>query len=196
MEFRDCAVVTAHPDDEIIWSGGLMLLHPDTRWKIVTLCRKSDPDRSKKFSRALEYLHASGDMGDLDDGPDQTPLSERSVQNEVMSLLPPQRFDLIVTHSIWGEYTRHLRHEEVARAVLALWRSGSIIAKEVWSFAYEDGGGKYPPRYVKDADEIIRLPEKIWQEKCGIITDIYGFSADSFEAKAAGRQEAFWRFKS
>ena len=67
------AVVVAHPDDETLWCGGYILAHPEYDWRIVTLCRASDPDRAPKFRRVLEQLGAVGDMADSDDGPDQVP---------------------------------------------------------------------------------------------------------------------------
>lgn len=50
-------------------------------------------------------------MGDLDDGPKHMPMDPKVVQKVILSLLPKQKFDLILTHSPFGEYTRHLRHE-------------------------------------------------------------------------------------
>jgi len=192
-EYTNCAVIVAHPDDETLWAGGLMLLHPSTRWTVITLCRASDPDRAPKFKRAMEQLGARGIMGDLDDSPEQTPLPEKEVKKTITSLLPLDKFDLVITHSRWGEYTRHLRHEETARAVLSLFNTKDLPGKQVWMFAYEDGGGKYLPKPMRDADVQVWLPEKIWQDKYKIITDIYGFGADSFEAKCCPKQEAFLR---
>lgn len=192
-EFDNCAVIVAHPDDETLWAGGLMLLHPQTRWTVITLCRKSDPDRCANFNRVMEYLGAKGIMGDLDDGPEQKPLAEKEIRKTILSLLPMGRFDLVITHSKWGEYTRHLRHEETARAVLAMYNTKELPVKQVWMFAYEDGGGKYLPKPVRDADVQVWLPDKIWQEKYKIITEIYGFGDDTFEAKCCPKQEAFWR---
>jgi hypothetical protein len=169
-----------------------MLMHPEANWTVITICRASDQDRSPRFFQALDRLNATGSMGDLDNGPDQSPLPALEVQDTVTSLLPSDRFDLIVTHSLWGEYTQNLRHVETAKAVLALCRGGSLFAKEVWMFAYEDGGGKYLPRPVRDADVYIRLTEEIWQQKYDLITKVYGFAPDSFEAKATPREEAFW----
>ncbi len=195
-DFDNCAVIVAHPDDETLWTGGTILMNQRTRWTVITLCRKSDPDRSAKFSRAVEYLNASGQMADLDDGPEQTPLPGHRLQQVILSLLPAGKFDLVITHSLWGEYTRHIRHEETGRAVLTLWESGRLSAGQVWMFAYEDGGGKYPPRPVRDADMVIRLPDEVWQKKYDIITKIYGFGPKSFEAKATARQESFWCLRS
>jgi LmbE family N-acetylglucosaminyl deacetylase len=190
-----CAVIVAHPDDETLWAGGTLLLHPDANWTIITMCRKSDPDRAAKFFKALEQYNAKGAMGDLDDGPEQAPLDFKLIQKTILELLPSERFDFIITHSTWGEYTRHLRHEETAKAVFNLWRLGKFHAGQVWSFAYEDGNKKYPPRPVKDADYPVELPEQIWQQKYKIITEVYGFAEDSFEAETTPRQEAFWCFK-
>jgi hypothetical protein len=193
-EGADCAVIVAHPDDETLWAGGTILLHPEARWTIVTLCRKSDKDRARKFFRALEKLGAAGAMGDLDDGPEQVRLDIRKMQDTIVQLLPPRAFELVITHGLWGEYTRHRRHEETCKAVIALRTSERLSAKRMWQFAYEDGSGQYLPRFVKDADRIIRLPEDIWAKKCHIVTDIYGFRPDSFEARTTPRVEAFWCF--
>ena len=170
-------------------------MHPESRWTVVTLCRKSDPDRMPKFFRALDQLNATGAMGDLDDGPQQSPLDERKTQNTIVELLTAARFDLIIKHGLQGEYTRHLRHEETAKSVLILWKSGKLSAATLWMFAYEDGGHKYLPRPVDDPDMLIKLPKEIWQKKYDIITEIYGFAPDSFEAKTVPRQEAFRCFR-
>ena len=194
-ENSTCAVIAAHPDDETKWCGGTILLHPDAKWTILSVCRKSDTERREKFFKAVEELGGTGVMGDIDDGPEQNPQNSRDVQNTIMELLPSDKFDFIITHGIWGEYTRHLRHEETGKAVIALWESERLFARQVWRFAYEDGNGKYPSRPIPDADVFVRLPEEIWEKKYNIITNIYGFVPESFEAKVTGRKETFWCFR-
>jgi len=190
-----CAVIVAHPDDETLWAGGLMLMHPEAKWTVATICRKSDMDRAPKFFKALKKLNATGFMADLDDGPEQKPLNHTEVRKTIKMLLPSNRFDLIITHGPSGEYTRHLRHEETAKAVLALWKNNRLLADRLWTFAYEDGNRSYLPHAVEQADLLIKLADDTWKEKYNIITEIYGFSQDSFEARTTPKKEAFWCLK-
>jgi LmbE family N-acetylglucosaminyl deacetylase len=193
--FKNAAVVVAHPDDEALWAGGTILMHPEINWTILTLCRLSDPDRSPRFHKAMKALRAEGIMGDLNDGPEQIPLQLHEVRCAISELLPSETFDLIITHSPDGEYTRHRRHEEVGKAVFSLWKDEKLFAKELWQFAYEDSGGQTKPHPIQNADFKIMLPKDIWKTKYEIITNIYGFAPHGFEAKATTKEEAFWCFK-
>jgi LmbE family N-acetylglucosaminyl deacetylase len=186
------AVVVAHPDDETLWAGGALLLHRDWEAFVASLCRKSDADRAPKFFRALERLHAVGALGDLDDGPGQAPLPENLIQEAVLSLLPRRDYDLMVTHAPWGEYERHLRHEETSKAVLSLMAAGELHARTLWLFAYEDGGRAYAPRAEAAAPVRFHLSRQTWAEKYAIVTEVYGFGGESWEARATPKEEAFW----
>jgi LmbE family N-acetylglucosaminyl deacetylase len=190
------AVIVAHPDDETLWAGGIILMYPEAEWTIVTLCRKKDPDRAPKFFKVCKVYGAHGAMADLDDGPEQTPLPENRVQNSIMQLLPSDRYDLIFTHGFFGEYTRHLRHEEVSRAVMVLHRARCLQACQVLCFAYGDDNRKQLPQVDDRADITIRLSNTIWQKKYKIITEIYGYSPDSWEARSTPKKEAFCEFAS
>jgi LmbE family N-acetylglucosaminyl deacetylase len=193
-EANTVAIIVAHPDDETLWCGGSILSNPQWRCFIASLCRKNDPDRAPKFKKALGELGAYGIMGDLDDGPDQFPLSDDEVERAIMDLLPSMQFDLVLTHSIYGEYTRHRRHEEIGRAVIRLWNSGKLRTKALWVFAFEDDGRSHFPVAIKNAPLQFALPAAIWNKKYKIITDLYGFTADSWEARSTPAEEAFWQF--
>ena len=187
-----CAVIVAHPDDETLWAGGTILSHPKAQWTIVTLCRESDPDRAPRFREACAIYGAECRMADMDDGPEQTCLPDHEVQETLLRLLPLRRYDLVLTHGCRGEYTRHLRHEEVSCAVTALCRTDRLFAHQVLYFAYSDHEKKHLPLPDAQADIKITLSKDIWQNKYKIMTETYGFMPDSWEARTTPKQESYW----
>ncbi len=191
---KTVAVIVAHPDDETLWAGGTILSHPSWKCFIVSLCRGSDTERAPRFYNALKVLRSEGIMGDLEDGPDQHPLDENEIERVILDLTPQKHFDIVITHNPSGEYTRHIRHEEVSKAVIKLWSSGKIDASELWTFAYEDGGKAYYPRPVETAPVYRTLTRRIWLRKYSIITETYGFEKGGFEAETTPRSESFWQF--
>jgi LmbE family N-acetylglucosaminyl deacetylase len=191
---KSVAVIVAHPDDETLWAGGTFLSHPTWDLFILSLCRGSDPDRAPKFFQTLQILGADGRINDLDDGPEQNPLAKCDLEAAIIQALPDRHFDLLISHSPAGEYTRHRRHEEVGEAVISLWRAGKLQANKLWTFAYEDGKKHYYPRPIKTAHIYQDLQEDIWQKKYDIITTTYGFPNYGFEAETTPRAEAFWHF--
>jgi LmbE family N-acetylglucosaminyl deacetylase len=194
IKSKTVAVIVAHPDDETLWAGGTILSHPSWNCFIVSLCRRSDSDRAAKFFKAINVLKAEGIMGDLDDGPDQNPLNPEKLEQTILDLLAVKNFDLIISHNPNGEYTRHLRHEEVSKAVINLWNSGKIRTNELRTFAYEDGHKKYHPRPVQNATIYRTLTKRIWLRKYDILRETYGFEIDSWEIQTTPRDEAFWQF--
>ena len=115
VKTKSVAIIVAHPDDETLWAGGTILNHSMWNCFIVSVCRGGDKDRAPKFYKALKILNSVGIMGDLDDGPEQTPLDIIELEQTIISLLPKRYYDLIITHNPSGEYTQHVRHEEVDR---------------------------------------------------------------------------------
>jgi LmbE family N-acetylglucosaminyl deacetylase len=192
---KSVLIIVAHPDDEILWAGGTILNNPLWDCFIISLCRKNDEDRAPKFYNVLSALNAKGMMGNLDDGPEQTPLNNADIQQVIMDLLPKTAFDLIITHNLSGEYTKHLRHQEVSKAVMRLWRDDKIKADTLWAFAYEDGNKAYLPKAVERAHIYTVLSESIWLKKYNLMTQTYGFKKDSWEAKTTPKAEAFWVFQ-
>ena len=194
MPHKNVAVIVAHPDDEVLWAGGFLLNSPAWRCYIISVCRKYDTDRAPKFHKSLEVLHAAGNIGNLDDGPGQLPIDYREIKQLILELLPNNHYDVIITHSPEGEYTRHIRHEEIGRAIIMLWFEGALSCSELLLFAYEDGGGSYLPKAVTTADIYVELPAQLWHQKYRLITETYGFSPSSWEASVTPKAEAFTRF--
>jgi len=194
-EIQNVAIIVAHPDDETLWAAGTIFNNPQWRVFIACLSRSSDVDRAAKFYNAINILGAEGKMADLNDGPDQVAMDEAVIELEILKLLAHLQFNLIITHDPSGEYTKHLRHEEVSKAVITLWNSGKINASELWTFAYEDQHKTRLPEAIEEASYFQNLDEETWRKKYKLITDTYNFGKESWEAKTTPKAEAFWQFR-
>lgn len=183
-------VAVAHPDDETLWCGATLWMYA---WDltIFSLTRKSDPDRAPKFFKVCEKYKANGYMADLDDGPEQKPLSYDDYKEAFTENLKDREFDIIITHSPFGEYTRHLRHEELSRAVTLALFDGVLTTKEVWFFWYGDQHGESLPTVRNDCDLFIEFDQELFEDKEQLLFDIYGFSRDSWEGRTLPRTEGF-----
>jgi len=191
---KSVAIIVAHPNDETLWAGGTILSHPSWRWFIICLCRESNNDRAQRFHKALEELKAEGIMGDLDDGPEQNPLDEKMLENEIMQLLPPAHFDIIITHNPMGKNAKNVRHNELSKATIKLWGSGRITANELWTFAYENDSAENYPKPIENASIYKTLTNRIWLRKQSILKETYSLQKKNPEALNALNAEAFWRF--
>ena len=189
----DVAVIVAHPDDETIWSGGLILSRCDWQWHIFSLCRGDDPDRAPKFRSACKRLGAKCGISDLDDSQPLRPLEpERDIGRRLLEFLGHRQWDLCITHGPNGEYG-HPRHKEVHCEVVRLAREAKIRCGGLWTFAYECCAMRGCCGPASWCDHRISLSEWQLAEKRRIITEIYGYAEDSFEAKVCISPECFRR---
>ena len=101
-------MVVAHPDDETLWGGGLILRYPGN-WTVVACSTPmADPVRAEKFLAAIERLGATGSVLPFL----ETFSSRLSVDVDVTG------YDVVVTHGPEGEYG-HPHHIQVHHAVAA-----------------------------------------------------------------------------
>ncbi len=190
-------VIVAHPDDETIWMGGTILTNKDWDWTILSLCRADDVDRMPKFRKVCEAYGAKAIISNLDDEVLQ-PLSITEVAEKIKSLLPPLHWDYIYTHGKNGEYG-HMRHKEVHAAVESLVDEGALRCKNLLYFSYKPSNKSVVPHLPQlklalpdlAAPSKIELNESLLQKKRWIVTDLYGFSPESFETQSCNKQEAF-----
>ena len=119
-------VVTAHPDDEILWAGGFLIRNPGTT---VICCSvpRHDSIRAWKFFDACYALDAK---------PRLLPSTESSPDQLLTHLesIDLSQYDLIVTHNSEGEYG-HLHHQCVHEYVVSNWKD-----KKIQTFGYRKNG--------------------------------------------------------
>ena len=186
-------VVVAHPDDEIIWIGGILLRNKnnwDTR--VISLCRSDDSDRAPKFKRVCGMLGIRGFISDLDDEILEQVDDEKIISRVKELIGENSEYDYIFTHGKNGEY-RHIRHKEIHKAVLRMIKKGLLKTKKVFFFSYLKKDNNFQgyciPNY--SANIFIKLNNKELLMKKKIIQDVYGYLKGGFEEMSCGEIESF-----
>jgi LmbE family N-acetylglucosaminyl deacetylase len=180
-------VVVAHPDDETIWMGGTLLSNKDWNLEIVSLCRKNDKERAKKFYKICKILNAKCSMGNLEDEK-LSPIPASEIIKQILNLVKEKQYHYIFTHGKNGEYG-HIRHKEVHKAVKKMLKANLLACEKVFSFDYSFKDGKICSR--SKSDKLTKLPEDVFKKKKYLIENVYGFSKGSFEERSSNKEETF-----
>ena len=136
-------ILTAHPDDESLFCGNLMLAYPEWQWSWWCACSKKDSPRGQKLERAAEAWRKRGVNIDhvqhlgLDE-PSLVP--EDSFHGMLCGAMLYPGFgsipDIVLTHNRRGDYG-HPHHCAVNYAAHWMFRN-------IWEFAPEFESGVGP----------------------------------------------------
>ncbi|MBK8230302.1 MAG: glycosyltransferase [Candidatus Eisenbacteria bacterium] len=149
---RAITLITAHPDDELLWAGGLILAHPWHRWRIVCATGSESDPRGIELQSVAAHLGAELTLLGLPDRADV----------DLEALLAPQlnpmavEGDLLLCHGAAGEYG-HPHHRAVHRAVSA-WHLRNDCPIPLWTFAPAEGESfALPPRVAARKAALLAL---------------------------------------
>ena len=183
-------VIVAHPDDETIWMGGALKKFNLVNWTILSLCRKSDPDRAPKFKRVCDHFDATGIMEDFEDE-DRMSVAKSiaPIKKLILKNLGSSDFDFIFTHGQNGEYG-HKRHLGVHLAVKELLAKKKLGQAQILIFNYKKQS-EYSLIPKTQSDFILKLSAKEFAAKKKVMTEIYGFNPKGIDANLCTKIEAF-----
>ncbi len=119
-------VLVAHPDDEVLWAGGIVIRHPGDWTIICASVPRSDPIRAVKFKDACYVLNAEPMLIDWQ----EPPANEPFLHLDCIDLSP---YDHILTHNAFGEYG-HIQHKSIHNFVKRKYGK-----KQISTFGYRAG---------------------------------------------------------
>lgn len=169
-EERNALLVVAHPDDEILFAGGLMLYYPEWKWTLVTA---TDPGREWQQAKCIDLLSRWGvrveshNLGYTDAFLPRA----RFAYAESLANLPYRAHvpDIVFTHGFRGEYGHH-HHVWTHFAV-------HMAYENVWDFLHPN------PR-VKQLRKTLVREIPVDARKRNIFGNAYGQIAGGLRANA------------
>lgn len=158
-------VVVAHPDDETLFMGGLLLAQKDLPWHVICVTDANADGqgqmRAQQFAKACEKLKVqSFEQLDFPDIYEKR-LDVVRLAKFLEQLPSPVK---VYTHGIVGEYG-HPHHQDVSWAVHQVFGQQS----EVMSVAYNS----FP-------SEVVTLSQEQHLKKAMILNEIYGSETQRF----------------
>ena len=187
-------VIVAHPEDEILWVGGMIMMHPNWNWRIVSVCQDVNRTQRNRFLASLQQLGSSGFIVNMSSDSKSDVFGKSTMQNAFRSAMENTSYDVLITHSPSGESRQQVENGYVGEAALSLWQQKELKIGEMWMFAYANGDESSLPSAIETADIVVRLASDMWNRKCDLLRQVYHFTTDSLQVRTAPATEAFWYF--
>jgi mannosyltransferase OCH1-like enzyme len=163
-------MIVAHPDDETIFGGKLLINQPN-QWKVLVLTNASHKKRKKELAAAMDFTKTSFEMWDHKDH--YKPGFNKKIAKDIEDLVRENDFVEIVSHNSKGEYG-HPQHKETNKVAREIAKKYSI------PFGVFGKGEKISK---KDVDKKIKMFKKAYKTQSEEWTKIPWFGREKITYK-------------
>ena len=174
-------VVVAHPDDETIYFGGLLLAERQCNWRVICVTDGNADglggERHAQFARACHSFGVKNfEFFDMRDRYDVR-LPQAELRARLVELSKQMRPHTVYTHGPLGEYG-HPHHQDVSLAVHEVFSDVRGVA------------------YNCSPNQIVKLTTRQFEKKTNVLAEIYfGETSRFIQYLPATSLETFARFK-
>jgi len=187
---ESATLIYAHPDDETIFAGGLLLAYPEWNWTLLRMVGANDQKRERDHEKALDLYRAEGVniQAHCFNGVDEW-LNWIGRVHWSMALAKVRgATDVVFTHGYRGEYG-HPHHTALHHIVNTLYDN-------VWHF-FHPSGREQEPQLLMGRVNVIptderkrRIMESAYPEMLVALTNA---DPGLVEAQFSGKPEYFTR---
>ena len=107
-------MIVAHPDDELLWGGQMLLDYPN--WMVICITNGNDITRKNDFIRVMNKINAKYEIFNFIDSYDYVnPVFwndkiKEQIRLELNRIVNKNNYNMIITHNKDGE-TGHIHHK-------------------------------------------------------------------------------------
>lgn len=121
----DKLMVVAHPDDEVIFGGALLLR--EKHWKVICVTNSGNKMRTREFAKVMRLVGAEYEIWNYPDTYSGN-FNRVALRRDLLRLIQRNRFKKVVTHGLHGEYG-HPQHKVIARIMR------NIVKQNLYAFS-------------------------------------------------------------
>lgn len=162
-------ILIAHPDDETIFSGGLLLTYPQWNWTIICATWSLASIRGQQLAQAVKIYHHQYSVNisqlvllGFPDGRTKNKINKHQLISKLATI--HKDFDIVFTHNSKGDYG-HPSHGAVHQAALSLYSN-------IWEFIIPTN--QYvAPQPFKTTTHVLPLSKQLLTKKRKIFTSCH-----------------------
>lgn len=138
-------LLVAHPDDETIFAGNLLLEHHEWEWTVVCCTYTRGGPRGLEFTKAISAFKVEGVnivrtemLGLRDDEGDMRADPPELWEHRIATVCDGYEFDAVYTHNRGGDYGH--KHHRLVNAC-----ARRIFPEPIWEFYLSESDGGAEP---------------------------------------------------
>jgi|TARA_B100001971_G_C18196218_1_gene541629 LmbE family N-acetylglucosaminyl deacetylase len=125
MKSLNKLLIAAHPDDESLFAGSLLMTQ--NNWKVICVTCGYDDIRKSEFKTAMKFANINNfEIWEYEDITEWSNKIQEEISNRLKVIIDEEKYDMIITHNKIGEYG-HQQHKLLHKIVKVLTKDNLYV---------------------------------------------------------------------